>query len=206
MLPMKKVHCDENDGMEDTQAEPVEKSPLLFINHYGEGLTTRRSGPDRTTVGVHVQRIIRQKKQHDIMMRLTSKEYPKEVPGYRGTSADIDNRFTSSHQHSIYPLYHQIQIPSSSVIQNLHLTSKRMLEAQFCLQLWTRNGDQIARHQQFTRPSLAPRSDSVIPSSHLRLRSGEIALKFCKSASWLVAFGFCICKVFAMVLERCKSP
>ena len=201
---MTKLRCDEDDGLEDAQAKPAEQSTLLFINHYREGPTTRRSGPDRTTVGVHVQRIIRNKKQHDIMMRLNSRAHPKEVAGYRGTSADTDNRLTSSHQHSVYPLHHPLQIPLNSVFKNLHLTSKQNSEAQFCLQLRTGNGEQIARHQTLIRSTFALPPDVVTSTWHPFLRSDEIALKFCESSSWLVAFEFCICKAFGIAHERRK--
>jgi hypothetical protein len=98
MLPMTKSRSNEDDRIEETQATPTEKSPLLFINHYREGPTTRRSGPDRTTVGVHVQRTIRKKKQHDIMMRLNSRELTGAIPRYRGVREDADNRVVSPHQ------------------------------------------------------------------------------------------------------------
>ena len=186
---MTKSRFDEDDRIEETQATPTEKSPLLFINHYREGPTTRRSGPDRTTVGVHVQRTIRKKKQHDIMMRLNSRELTGVIARYRGVREDADNRVISPRQHSVYPIHHPLQTPSIPTVRNLHFTFERNLATQFHLQRQNGDGDQIAHHRHFTIPTPAPPSNAVIPSPHPRSRSGEIAFKFCESSSQLVVFG-----------------
>lgn len=93
------------EGMSDwsrNPKQPIESQKVLFINRYSVDPTCKPHGPDRKTVGAHVQRAIRTKKRIDSSLKLRTSVLSEVFSRYRSRSVVQDEILTSSIQWSTF--------------------------------------------------------------------------------------------------------
>jgi hypothetical protein len=174
---------------------PEEHCPnrsVLFINHYSIDGTGQAHGPDRKTVGTHVQRIIRVRKRLDAEVKLKSRTSDGSLLAFRFKDTTKDTPTPSELQTPISVQYHLCLAPDLSGLRAFSQEACKLKEIARNLLDQVTWGRKLAKctHLPETIPlqlsEILPLSspngllDSILTEAFSACKSAKIAFQYCE--------------------------